>query len=421
MSHPRPPRALKPHVSPDIFLHIPEPSSQTAANTSPRILFLVTGNPGLVGYYHAFLSILSTTTPTSKCVVAGFSLGGFEIGKQHPAKCPDQGLETLQFPDGVPDSGKIWSLEGQIDLTERRLKALVKSIYDFYDNEGILGSHGGRGEPQKREVVLLGHSVGAYLVLELLRRHAEEQKGKQADGGGVVEPVDYDIKGAILLTPTVFDIAQSRSGRVLTPLVEYVPGFAMLVAATAKGIGTVLPRAWLRELVRRVTGMPDQDGDASGVTISGLDATVAFLRSMDGVRQALEMAGEEMRTIREDKWGEEVWGATNIAMHGRNKGGDIAVVEGKNQGTRVAKLVFYFAKTDHWIADQTRDNLLQSRGRLDGEEEDWKPRMIVDEEDGLVHGWCIGQSELVAGKVREWVGEILGKDEDSEVDEIRRA
>jgi hypothetical protein len=39
--------------------------------------------------------------------------------------------------------------------------------------------------------------------------------------------------------------------------------------------------------------------------------------------------------------------------------------------------------------------------------------MVVDKEDGLVHGWCIGQSELVAGKVREWVEEILGKDEDT--------
>jgi len=421
MSNPLPPRALKSHISSDIFLHVPaspDSISQTAAKTPPRIIFLVTGNPGLIAYYHAFLSILSTTTPTSECVLVGFSLGGFEIDDHHVrerrerATEIDQGLEALQFPDGVHHEGKIWGLEEQIDLTERRVRGLVESVYEHYSNEGIRGSNDGSEEPQKLEVILLGHSVGAYIVLELLRRHAEERKSKQVDDGGLVESVDFNIKGAILLTPTVFDIARSQSGRVLTPLVEYVPGFAMLVAAVARGMGTVLPRAWLRELVRRVTGMPDQGGDTSGGRVSALDATVAFLRSVKGVRQALEMAGDEMRTIREDKWGEEVWGAANIVMYGRKKDGDV-VEEGKSQGTRTAELVFYFAKTDHWIADQTRDDLLRLRGRLDREGEDWKPRMVVDQEDGLVHGWCIGQSELVAGKVRGWVEEILGKDEDT--------
>lgn len=421
MSNPHLPRALKSHISSDIFLHVPaSPDSitQAAAKIPPSIIFFVTGNPGLIAYYHTFLSILSTTTPTSECVVAGFSLGGFEIDdhhvgdEQHPARYPDHGLETLQFPDGSPDSGKIWSLEEQIDLTERRVRALVKSIYNLYDNKGILDYGGGRERTQKLEVILLGHSVGAYIVLELLSRHAEERKSKQVNDGRLVESVDFNIKGAILLTPTILDIARSQSGRVLTPLVEYVPGFAMLVAAAARGMRTVLPRAWLRELVKRVTGMPGQDGDASGTRMSTLDATVAFLRSVKGVRQALEMAGEEMRTIREDKWGEEVWGAANIVMYGGKKDGDVAV-EGKGHGTRTAKLVFYFAKADHWIADQTRDDLLKLRGKLDGEGEDWKPRMVVDKEDGLLHGWCIRQSELVAGKVRGWIEEILDEDEDT--------
>src|SRR3984957_13009344 len=284
MSNPHPPRALKSHISSDIFLHTPASPdliSQAAAKPPPRIIFFVTGNPGLIAYYHAFLSILSTTTPTSECVLVGFSLGGFEIDDHHArerrelATDLNQGLEALQFPDGVRHEGKIWGLEEQIDLTECRVRGLVKSVHDHYSNEGI---HDSNEEPQKLEVILLGHSVGAYIVLELLRRHAEEQKSEQVDGGGLVESVDFNIKGAILLTPTIFDIARSQSGRVLTPLVEYVPGFAMLVAAVARGVGTVLPRAWLRELVRRVTGMPDQDGDASGGRVSALDATGAFLR-----------------------------------------------------------------------------------------------------------------------------------------------
>src|SRR3954447_13885432 len=99
MSNPYPPQALKSHISSDIFLYVPSSPDSTphpAARTPPWIIFFVTGNPGLIAYYHAFLSILSTTTPTSECVIAGFSLGGFEIDhhhvgdKQHPTKYPGQ-------------------------------------------------------------------------------------------------------------------------------------------------------------------------------------------------------------------------------------------------------------------------------------------------------------------------------------------
>jgi Lipid-droplet associated hydrolase len=80
---------------------------------------------------------------------------------------------------------------------------------------------------------------------------------------------------------------------------------------------------------------------------------------------------------------------------------------GRREKSRPPKLVFYFAKTDHWVADETREELLRVRWRLEGKGEDWRPKMVVDEEDGLVHGWCIGQSELVAGKVGKWIGEIF--------------
>ena len=163
-------------------------------------------------------------------------------------------------------------------------------------------------------------------------------------------------------------------------------------------------------------------GEDKGL-VGPLDATVAFLESERGVRQALEMAGEEMRTITEEGWGEEVWGAAaatagfldqvtavttrvdgDVARDG--DGGTVTVGE-QTKRTRPPKLLFYFAKTDHWVADHTRDELLRLRGRTDGKGEEWKPEMVVDEEDGLVHGWCIRQSELVAGKVGGWIAEML--------------
>jgi pimeloyl-ACP methyl ester carboxylesterase len=421
MSATPPPSPLKSHISPNIFLHIPASLSSPSARTTatppppPRIIFFVTGNPGLIAYYHAFLSLLSTSRPTEECVVAGFSLGGFEIGDED--RDASLGLQGLQFPDSAPKPGKMYGLQAQIELTEQRVRALVRRVSeeDAYgaDRSSDANMHG-RDRPTTTpevQVILLGHSVGAYVVLELIRRHAQQQK-QQQNG-------DFAIIAAILLTPTVVDIAQSASGRILTPLVTYVPGFAALVAAAARGlVALLLRRAWLRGLVRWVTGMPGWGGEAG---MSALDATVAFLTSRRGVRQALEMAGEEMRTIRHDGWGDEVWGVESaVAVAVGNGGGGTGTDHDDDDETKgVAdgnvrvgqwppKLVFYFARTDHWVADQTREELLRVRGRFEGKGEEWRPKMVVDDGAGLVHGWCIGQSELVAGKVGRWVAEIWG-------------
>ena len=414
MSTNHPPSPLKSHISADIFLHVPANSPQTGARTLPRIIFLVTGNPGLVAYYHVFLSLLSTSHPARDCIIVGFSLGGFEIEER------ESSLAWLQFPDcaaTLEAREGYYGLEAQITLTEQRVRALTRRVYDEY-------RIGQRSDNQSRlEVVLLGHSVGAYIVLELIRRHYYTHQRQKHDEDAT--SIAFDISGATLLTPTVFHIAQSASGRILTPLVTYVPAFATLVAAAARGMVTVVPRAWLRELVRRVTGMPDRDAEACEGGTTALDATVRFLRSERGVRQALEMAGDEMRTIKDDKWGEEVWGAAagprpgatgtdaadDIGDGDGNADGNV-LVGGRGIGVVAPKLVFYFAKTDHWVADETREELLRVRGGSEGKGEDWRPKMVVDEEDGLVHAWCIWQSKLVAEKVGKWIGEVAKDDED---------
>lgn len=75
------------------------------------------------------------------------------------------------------------------------------------------------------------------------------------------------------------------------------------------------------------------------------------------------MAADEMRTITSDKWGDDVWGAAHKP---------------------VAQLFFYFGQNDHWVADQTRDEIIALRGRDGG------PTMIVCEE-GLPHAFCLSE------------------------------
>lgn len=96
------------------------------------------------------------------------------------------------------------------------------------------------------------------------------------------------------------------------------------------------------------------------------------------------MARDEMVEITTDRWNADIWGSEKAG---------------------ISRLVFYFAKKDHWVADVTRDAIIKNRGR--GLGEDWKPKMFVCE-DGFPHTFSINHGEQMAGKVAGWVGEMLG-------------
>ena len=124
--------------------------------------------------------------------------------------------------------------------------------------------------------------------------------------------------------------------------------------------------------------------------------TASFVKSPHGVRQALHMARDEMREITTDAWDDDIWGALDPSTHPHSR----------------PILRFLFAKTDHWVADETRDELMKVRGRLgdDSGDEVWKPKMEVDVEEGWVHGFCIKQSVPVAERVSGWIKDIIQKD-----------
>ena len=65
--------------------------------------------------------------------------------------------------------------------------------------------------------------------------------------------------------------------------------------------------------------------------------TASFVKSKDGVHQALHMAHDEMQTITADRWDEEIWGA---AQKRRNR-------------RKSPVLKFLFAKKDHWFVSIT--------------------------------------------------------------------
>lgn len=186
----------QPHISPNSFLHTvstgpPEPLE------SPLIIYFITGNPGLIGYYHTFLSLLAEKTKSlligqdlkRPFQIYGHSLAGFEL--------PEPGQKKH---DAESDS-HYYDLEEQIRFIQSKINSFVTDRAGGTDQQSP--------KPDARpQVILIGHSVGAYIAMEVLRRHRE---GSRNDS-----PMDFDVIGGAMLFPTVVDIAKSPSGQKLT-------------------------------------------------------------------------------------------------------------------------------------------------------------------------------------------------------------
>ncbi|KAF2823990.1 hypothetical protein CC86DRAFT_468956 [Ophiobolus disseminans] len=348
-----------------IYLRTPaEPGKKAAQKT--YIIYFLTGNPGLVEYYRTFLThlygLLSHDTASNRDVefqVYSRSLSGFEVDAKD--------IKTYKYRKDPP-----YGLQDQIRHAEDDVTELAESVKDATGSDV--------------RVILVGHSVGAYVSLEIIRRLRAH--------GLAGEDFETRIAGVVGLFPTVVDIARSESGIKAAPFLKN-GNFALLVSIVAGFLTMLLPLALLTKLVAAITGFP---GDAS-------HTTAAFLKSPFGVQQALHMARDEMFQIDTDIWDEDVWGA--------------AASEPKSKHPHPRPILrFLFAQKDHWVADETRDALIRTRGRysrgdvveVDGVGENWKPVMDIDEREGWPHGFCIAHGVPVAERVAGYVRGIVARD-----------
>lgn len=430
---------------PDVFLHLQETLTSQRENhdltATLTVLYLIPGNPGLIEYYFPFLNFLVEQSKTwdhvhgEVVVVAGASLGGFEqppsttstepsVSSPMINKFTKSYVEDITAPDLLPlypssfvrehGQGTYYTLKDQIKLTYSRINTLVERLSEILDQRRQPTNTNDDNAPSRQHrnirLILAGHSVGAYIALEVIRLHHQTITSRT----NTEQLPLYMLQSTLLLTPTISQISRSPSGRVATPLLTYLPFLPTLLqlGATSLTRYSPLPRSWIRALVKGVTGM--KDGRM-------VDVTVRFLGENGGaVRQALEMAGEEMRVIGVTKWDEVVWGSVKAVTRTTDDAAAAAAGEGNDElTTKITEEpptnipanptwtppthYFLFAKEDHWVANETRDLILQ---QLQG-----RAKILVDGERqmnvGLVHAWCLEQSEVVADVVGGWIKEIL--------------
>ncbi|KAL2433414.1 hypothetical protein ABEF95_005080 [Exophiala dermatitidis] len=436
---------------------------QASRESTLTLVFFITGNPGLIGYYRPFLSRIAKNLKDEQkdqgsrgngrepVVVAGFSLGGFEVESvsgttltpERQQGGRDEGDEENQDKDswlrelldpsssdehvysqpktatrkqnGSGSEHRLYSLQDQIELSYARVERLVSSLssvtsvesnneeeastrsscLDDNDKDRNSSSPSSSGNVHVRNgngnvnVILMGHSVGAYIALEIVRLWNERKQHSHShnDTNTTTQTQTYDHDhnqaassktttastfnnsnnssskvstwtpiACILLTPTIINIHESPSGRLATPLLTTsylsIPNLAQILVHLQTSL---LPRKALSWLIQKVTNQKQNS--------HGLETTLTFLTKCPmGVKQALYMAGDEMREIRGDKWGEEVWGAAaaTAATASPSTSTSTSTSSSKQSLTKSTpspRLYFWFAKSDHWVADLTKQEI----------------------------------------------------------------
>jgi hypothetical protein len=170
--------------------------NENAGPDQRYLTFYITGNPGHIEYYHTTLKHFHTTiteqlglqeydVQTTGIGLRGFQLAGHFYQQQHSPR--ERHLASVTGNDGGP-----FDLKDQINYVVSMLrKTTMESAATFAD-----------GRPPK--VILAGHSIGSYILLEVMSRFLSIPSDSDAN---------IDIIAGICLFPTVIDIAKSPTGR----------------------------------------------------------------------------------------------------------------------------------------------------------------------------------------------------------------
>ncbi|KAK9783408.1 putative AB hydrolase-1 domain-containing protein [Seiridium cardinale] len=325
-------------------LSYPAPAGNDTASSRDVLIFFISGNPGLIDYYTPFFESLRSLIDATP----GLNSTRFHIYGQDLAGFNDE--DHKPFDSQEPPRDVEYQVKNSLDvISSLRIESGSKKDKPFDD------------------VILAGHSVGTYIGLQIFHRLLKDPS---------LAP-HLHLKAGILLFPTIEHISHSRQGRQLD-LLRRTPVLGPNAHTIAQGFLRLWPYSALYGFVNKILGFPPH----------AATVTTKFLKSRDGVWQALYMGMDEMKVIGEDTWDEELWEIER---------------ETEQQSEQLTpKFFFFFGKEDHWVASHLRDAFIERR-----QKQTERTRFVVDE-GNLPHAFCIRDSETVAEKVLVWIKEIYG-------------
>lgn len=299
-------------------LHYAAPPREAAPHRRPpTFVVMLPGNPGVPDCYTRYLAAVAAQAARDDAAAAGgsgFPLHTLTIG--HTAHTADTACGTR------------YSLDDQLAHKRAVLAAL-------------LARH-----PDAR-LVLAGHSVGAYMVVELLR---------------ALPPAA--VVRCVLLTPTLSNIGASPNGVRLTPVFHYAPPLAGLLT----GLIAALPQPV-----------------AHGV----LKWAVAEARSDDAtLRSLLPLVHRHVPV-----------NALHLAAHEMT---DIGPLDTAHLLAHARKLDLYFAPGDGWVADTDAAAAQALLGGVPG-------ARVVRCDEGHTHAFVLSgaSSERLGRRTWEWIRDAV--------------
>lgn len=161
-------------------IHLEVTRSETTELNTRYLIFFMPGNPGIVGFYSKFLIALEAKLKKN----IGNEFGHIDIlGISHA------GFEC----DGASSRSKPpVDMDGQVTHAEELLHL-------------HLSEHGRTRSSGKWKIILIGHSMGAWTAMEMLRRFRERSSESTLSASSHA----YDIVGLIGLFPGITHLAQS--------------------------------------------------------------------------------------------------------------------------------------------------------------------------------------------------------------------
>ncbi|KAK0167933.1 hypothetical protein PV327_001784 [Microctonus hyperodae] len=231
-----------------------------ASDGHKDIVLVIPGNPGIPSYYEGFIKSLKSKLPTETPV---WIMG--HAGHVLPPKNLSIALPEGQF------TGKYYNLAGQL---EHKISFIKKYV------------------PEDAKLHLVGHSIGCWLILQLL-------KDKQI--------ADRVVK-CYLLFPAIERMRETPSGKFLT---NFVLRFAAVIVYLC-WIFSLLPIIIQMILIRIIGGI-------FGVTNKSVKPTLQLLKA-PVLKRVFDLAKDEMILVRElnyeivSKYADKLWiyyGATD--------------------------------------------------------------------------------------------------------------
>ena len=262
---------------------------------SPKLLAFIPGNPGLIDYYVTYLELLAESNPDFN--ILAVSHAGYQTSDDFVAA-------------GKLEKQPYFNLEYQIN---HKYEILRKQIL--------------RGHT---ELYILCHSMGAYVTQRVVKMLLNDEEVSKV----------VKIKFIGLICPTIVDIAKSRSGVAFSRLFNYLPLVTVAVWFISL-LHFILPDLTAELIIRKfVISHPVlRDSKLMESRHNSIEATLKIYKSKRIVRQALNLAEEELLVIHRDDTLND-WFFRDLP---------------ETHGTVIWS---FFAYKDHWVHDNTRDYIL---------------------------------------------------------------